>query len=67
MTESRVDEDARTLVIARGGFTLALNLGTSPLSVGVEREISDVIASNEVDVTADAVHLPPQTIACFLS
>jgi hypothetical protein len=66
VTETRIDEEARTLVVARGAFTMALNLGLAPLSVETAGPAADIVSSRPVTADSDTIELPPQTIACFL-
>jgi maltooligosyltrehalose trehalohydrolase len=65
-TEVRADEDARTLLIVRDRFSLAVNFSDAPMALEFEGDAADLISSNDVDLTGNGMLIPPQTLVCFL-
>jgi maltooligosyltrehalose trehalohydrolase len=66
VTEVRVDEDARSLVIVRGSFVLAANFSDAPMALEPGGVPSDIISSRPVDLNDGGMLLPPQTLVCFI-
>ncbi|HEX2264007.1 MAG TPA: DUF3459 domain-containing protein, partial [Pseudonocardiaceae bacterium] len=59
-----VDVDARTLVLHRGPLRVAVNLGTQPVSVALDRQPTQVLlASGEAITTSDNVRLGGESFA----
>jgi maltooligosyltrehalose trehalohydrolase len=62
--EVDVDENARTLVLDRGGLRLAVNLGPEPATVAVDRPVARVLlASGAADADGAALTLDPESFA----
>ena len=62
--EVDVDEEARTIVLHRGGLRLAVNLGDDPVTFDLDVPVGRVLlASEHVDIDGEALTLGPQSFA----
>ena len=61
--EVDVDEEARTLVLHRGGLRLAVNLGDEPVSIALGAIERVLLASEPVEVDGDALTVSPEAFA----
>jgi maltooligosyltrehalose trehalohydrolase len=61
--EVDVDEEARTLVLHRGGLRLAVNLGDEPASIALGAIERVLLASEPVEVDGDALTVSPEAFA----
>ena len=62
--EVDVDEEARTIVLHRGGLRLAVNLGDDPVTFDLDLPVGRVLlASEHVDIDGEALTLGPQSFA----
>jgi maltooligosyltrehalose trehalohydrolase len=65
LVRCQIDEDARTIVLHRGGLRIAANLALEPRTVVLEREVGAVLASSGGDpvLEGQAVRLPAESVA----
>ena len=62
--EVDVDEDARTLVLHRGGLRLAVNLGSAPATLALDAPVARVLlASAATDADDAALTVDPESFA----
>jgi maltooligosyltrehalose trehalohydrolase len=62
--EVDVDEDARTLVLHRGGLRLVVNLGSAPATLALDAPVARVLlASAAADADEAALTLDPESFA----
>jgi maltooligosyltrehalose trehalohydrolase len=61
----RFDEDKRWLILERGPWSVACNLGPSPVTVQLREGVHELVVASEigVGVTLPTVTLPPDSVA----
>jgi maltooligosyltrehalose trehalohydrolase len=61
----RFDEDERWLILERGPWSVACNLGPSPVTVQLREGVHELVVASEigVGVTLPTVTLPPDSVA----